>query len=536
MSDRAVVLARRAMIRARTEISEDGMTPKEKIDQVLISFKENGKYANLSVEEIEQMEDMILGRIQRQMWSESNSIRSLYINRRKLIVANHNDKQRKVEHLVSLEENKEGSVSNLSGEIPVQNVSLYSTAQINAQPNLICEPEGDYGPVLYEALSCQRRKSIILFESRRFPNKISEWALKMPTNDITMYYTCVLCRKLKDKGKRQEPPIQYPPPARIVVRNGRFMVHPDYPKTPHIFQKTFNCTTNQDANYRCITIDPSEGSTSGIYVVEEPGTWPQNPEVSLSDDSDSDYEVLLTLDADQNVNVSAAVAAGSDILPNASNADFTEKHEKLSSMYSCSIVGCSFQASTLTDLDIHLGEHELLDEEQIIQYEIFRQAENPYENSEAVEIIDEVSLSEPFRKRPKIDSKDDLASIADDNEVGCKEDSFEKSDLPTDVPSDEGIQRNPADLRSSIQRRLQSFSQRDATLEVDGYLKRLQQRLCDIQSSSMRYFHNAAELLQSAVSSHNDPSSPMRIKGPKHQSHYKGCALARWSDIYRTLF
>lgn len=106
--------------------------------------------------------------------------------------------------------------------------------QINPEPNSICDPEGDYGPVVYEALSCQRRKSIILFESRRFPNKISEWALKMPTNDTTMYYTCVLCRKLKDKGKRQEPQIHYPPPARIVVRNGRFMVHPDYPRTPHI--------------------------------------------------------------------------------------------------------------------------------------------------------------------------------------------------------------------------------------------------------------------------------------------------------------
>lgn len=106
--------------------------------------------------------------------------------------------------------------------------------QLDLEPNPACDLEGDYGPVIYEALSCQRRKSIILYESRRFLNKISEWALKMPINDTSMYYTCVLCRKLKDKGKRLKPPVHYPPPARIVVRSGRFMIHPDYPKTPHI--------------------------------------------------------------------------------------------------------------------------------------------------------------------------------------------------------------------------------------------------------------------------------------------------------------
>ncbi|CAG9536573.1 unnamed protein product [Cercopithifilaria johnstoni] len=576
MSDRAAVLARRAMIRARTEISEDGMTPREKIDQVLISFRENGKYSNLSAEEIEQMEDMILGRIHGRMWSESSSIRSLYINRRKLTNANHKNKPRKVyecpvvdcdfltfasgmidihinekhrvvndssavdsatfeaEYLVSAERNDE--VNMLSGEsIGTQNASVYSTAQIDLEPNPFCDPEGDYGPVIYEALSCQRRKSIILFESRRFPNKISEWALKMPTNDMTMYYTCVLCRKLKDKGKRQEPPIQYPPPARIVVRNGRFMIHPDYPKTPHIcdfannplsdrqsvlsrrvlakrpvngsisnvsVRKTFNYATNQDMNYRYITIAPLERS-SDVYVVEEPGTWPRDPEISLSDDSDSEYEALLRLDVNQNINdvASVAVAVNSD-MPSTSDADFTARREKLSQIYSCSIVGCNFTASTLTDLDVHLGEHELLDEEQIVQYENFGQAESPYPNSEAVEIIDELNLAQPFRKRQKIISSDDhILLAARDNEVGCKEDCFEKSDLPTDMPSDEGVQRNPENLRTSIRRHLQNIERSLENigmmqlLEVDGYLLRIQQQLRD-QSSNMRYFHGAGELLQ----------------------------------------
>lgn len=39
---------------------------------------------------------MVLERTHGRMWSESNSVRSLYINRRKLITANRNDKPRKV--------------------------------------------------------------------------------------------------------------------------------------------------------------------------------------------------------------------------------------------------------------------------------------------------------------------------------------------------------------------------------------------------------------------------------------------------------
>lgn len=85
-----------------------------------------------------------------------------------------------------------------------------------------------------EALSNKRRNTIILFKSIRYPNKISEWSVKTPSSDISKYYTCVLCRKLKDSGKRCSPPVEYPPAARIVVRDGRFIVHPDYPKTPHI--------------------------------------------------------------------------------------------------------------------------------------------------------------------------------------------------------------------------------------------------------------------------------------------------------------
>ncbi|OZC05488.1 hypothetical protein X798_07538, partial [Onchocerca flexuosa] len=117
------------------------------------------------------MEDMVLGRVHGRMWSESSSVRSLYINRRKLITANQNDKPRKVyecpvvdcdfltfasgmidihlsekhritndsntiqstafegEYLVSAERNDEVGISNLSGELQTQNASVYSTIQ-----------------------------------------------------------------------------------------------------------------------------------------------------------------------------------------------------------------------------------------------------------------------------------------------------------------------------------------------------------------------------------------------------------------------
>lgn len=38
---------------------------------------------------------MVLGRIDGRVWSESNSVRSLYINRRKLVTANHSNKSRR---------------------------------------------------------------------------------------------------------------------------------------------------------------------------------------------------------------------------------------------------------------------------------------------------------------------------------------------------------------------------------------------------------------------------------------------------------
>ncbi|VDM07223.1 unnamed protein product, partial [Wuchereria bancrofti] len=213
----------------------------------------------------------------------------------------------------------------------------------------------------------------------------------------------------------------------------------------------------------------------------------------ISDGSDSEYEALLKLDVDQDISEVASVVTGSNSdMPSVSGTDFTAKRGKLSQIYSCSIVGCNFTTSTLADLDVHLGEHELLDEEQI-QYEIFGQVENPYGNGEAVEIIDDVSLSHPFRKRQKMISSDDhLLLAADDNEVECIEDCLEKSDLPTDVPSDEGIQRNPEDLRASVRRHLQDIERSLENigvmqlLEIDGYLVRIQQRLCDIQSSNIR--------------------------------------------------
>lgn len=42
-------------------------------------------------------------------------------------------------------------------------------------------------------------------------------------------------------------------------------------------RKTFNHVTNQDMNYRYVTIPPSERSSLNNYLVDEPETWPQDP-------------------------------------------------------------------------------------------------------------------------------------------------------------------------------------------------------------------------------------------------------------------
>lgn len=95
--------------------------------------------------------------------------------------------------------------------------------------------EIDYGPVVYEAISNHNRNSIILFNSIRFPGRVSEWIEKWPhrNNDVKSYI-CVLCRKVKDHGDQMKPSRKYPPSARITVKQGRFLVHPDYPLTSHI--------------------------------------------------------------------------------------------------------------------------------------------------------------------------------------------------------------------------------------------------------------------------------------------------------------
>lgn len=95
--------------------------------------------------------------------------------------------------------------------------------------------ELDYGPVVYEAISNHNRKSIILFNSIRFAGRVSEWIEKWQhgSSDVKSYI-CVLCRKMKDHGDRMKPSRKYPPSARITVKQGRFLVHPDYPLTPHI--------------------------------------------------------------------------------------------------------------------------------------------------------------------------------------------------------------------------------------------------------------------------------------------------------------
>lgn len=92
----------------------------------------------------------------------------------------------------------------------------------------------------------QSRSALILFKSRRYPNKISQWAQNGTKGDASTRYTCVLCRRLKEKNRRSNPPVECDPPAAIVVRSGRFMVDPDYPNPPHICDFANNHLADQN--------------------------------------------------------------------------------------------------------------------------------------------------------------------------------------------------------------------------------------------------------------------------------------------------
>ncbi|VDN02475.1 unnamed protein product [Thelazia callipaeda] len=581
MSDRAAVLARRAMIRARAEIYEDGMTPQDKISQVLKSFREDEKYSNLrnsSAEEIKQMEDIVLGRIHGRMWSESNSIRSLYGSRRKSVDFDQSEKTRKVyecpilgcdfltyspgmisvhlsekhraiddsstvqsanfeakmdHYTVASEKNYEANGSFLSDSMPMRTPSsLIQSDSMKTAPNQIYESEGDYGPVIYEALSCQRRKSIILFESKRFPNKISEWALKMPANELTMYYTCVLCRSIKDKGKRQKPPVRYPPPARIVVRCGRFMVHPDYPKTPHICDFPNNPLADRDSvlsrrmlakkpalsadltvqnqkkldqnpNYGYFVLHPTEDSSSDVYEAEKPCTWPEDLNISFSEGSDDDYETFTKINEQQNIDVESDELSSFQMQK--SHTNIAIEKEKSSEIFCCSIVGCDFKAPTMIDLENHLREHELLDEQENFQYGNFESTGCSFGSSGAVGIYDETDLCGPFRKHPRIMEADHHFVLStENNEVACNQDYFEKCDLPTDVSAPENLY-DPDILRSSIQRHLQNIEGSLGNIgvlqlaEINEHLDRVWQGLCDIQLCNQPLSSLGADLIQNTA-------------------------------------
>ncbi|MCP9258615.1 hypothetical protein DINM_001633 [Dirofilaria immitis] len=100
----------------------------------------------------------------------------------------------------------------------LQHSSAWKRKSRNSQ-----EWEGeDFGPVTWQELSNMRRNSVILFNSELYPAKISEWSLRAEPGRDNKYYICVLCRRLQDRGKRLIPPVKFGPPARILVRNGRF--------------------------------------------------------------------------------------------------------------------------------------------------------------------------------------------------------------------------------------------------------------------------------------------------------------------------
>lgn len=287
LSDRAAVLARRMMIRARAEITEDGLTAKQKMMQVIERFRTDEKYADLTDQEIAMMEEMCRGKVSTRGWSDSSTARALYINRRKLTSLKHCELRKIFEcPIVGC-----SFVTTLQGMIDVHISETHKTADGDPEPSLIpheglypaeecyteesyltegaCNGENgeisvttpdqiideegndgkkDFGPVMYEAVSSrQTHGPIIIHYSKRYPDKISEWSIIWDdANNETVHYECVLCRRVIEKAKRSNSIEDIGPPAQISVLNGRFLVDPDYPEIPHVCNFAKNVLSNRE--------------------------------------------------------------------------------------------------------------------------------------------------------------------------------------------------------------------------------------------------------------------------------------------------
>ncbi|CAD5216706.1 unnamed protein product [Bursaphelenchus xylophilus] len=96
---------------------------------------------------------------------------------------------------------------------------------------------GDYGLVDFKFDSSQRKRHVIVYNSRKYPGHASEWyfARKNATT-LNETYRCVQCRRYREEVKRGVRQDEYnnKAEARIIVHQDRFLTDPDEPLGDHI--------------------------------------------------------------------------------------------------------------------------------------------------------------------------------------------------------------------------------------------------------------------------------------------------------------
>ncbi|KHN78520.1 hypothetical protein Tcan_13965 [Toxocara canis] len=378
MSDRAAVLTRRAMIRARTEIGEDGTTPEEKIDEVIARFRSDPKYADLSAEDLSRIETLV--RASANTLNVVAGTRSLYLNRRKQM--SDSDTPRKVYEcpIVGC-----SFVTCVTAMIDVHISEKHKTADCEANPG-VSDGQQRLGVAAFDHdLQPQRLFPLILFRSRRYPGKISEWTQNGMKGEALTHYSCVLCRRLKAKSRRNNLSVDYGPAAGITVRNGRFVIDPDYPSPSHICNFADNPLSDEaevmrrrskatvKAHAKTEQKTKKKVMGGGMFFVNKEGEEGGDTEETHSTRSPSDSPNRHSAsvdgfsmkehgfdDDDSNQQTESNKRDVGKMPLKQSDAETNNGKER--SRYQCSIVGCSYTTSDMNQLDAHLCDHESLDE------------------------------------------------------------------------------------------------------------------------------------------------------------------------------
>uniref|UniRef100_A0AC35GK68 Uncharacterized protein n=1 Tax=Panagrolaimus sp. PS1159 TaxID=55785 RepID=A0AC35GK68_9BILA len=104
-----------------------------------------------------------------------------------------------------------------------------------------------FAPVEVTLPSLQHKHPVVIYDSKRFPGKSSEWFFHKE-NRVSGYnvYRCVRCKSVNEKSKRSGAG-SIGVPARIYIQNEHFMNDPDYPYGDHIcsFETNPECETSK---------------------------------------------------------------------------------------------------------------------------------------------------------------------------------------------------------------------------------------------------------------------------------------------------